>query len=103
MAEDAPVTFNDLPDDMLHEIFERVFDEGEGKKVMDATDPPTGTHLALRSVCRRLRPVADCDAALGRLRPLKLFQWAAMPEAMTTEDPFFCAPPSTRARGSRTA
>ena len=29
MADDAPVTIDDLPDDMLHEIFGRVFDEGD--------------------------------------------------------------------------
>ena len=54
MADDAPVTFNDLPDDMLHEIFGGVFQdppEGEDKSV-DATARPQGTHLALRSVCR---------------------------------------------------
>ena len=49
-------TFDDLPDDMLHEIFGRVYGEGD---VVTATDPPRGTHLTLRSVCRRWRGVAD--------------------------------------------
>ena len=57
MADDAPVTFNDLPDDMLHEIFGHVF--GEGNTTITVPGPPKGTHLALRSVCRRWRGVAD--------------------------------------------
>ena len=61
MADDAPVTFNDLPDDMLHEIFGRVFqDVPKGDEdPTDATAPPRGIHLTLRSVCRRWRGVAD--------------------------------------------
>ena len=53
-----PTTFNDLPDDLLHEIFGHVFDEGKEFQVR-ATDPPQGTHLVLRSVCRRWRGMAD--------------------------------------------
>ena len=52
MADTTPTTFNDLPDDMLHEGFGLVFDEDE-KPTIEATAPPQGTHLALRSVCRR--------------------------------------------------
>lgn len=58
MADDEPTTFNDLPDDLLHEIFGHVFDEGKEFHVR-ATDPPQGTHLVLRSVCRLWRGVAD--------------------------------------------
>lgn len=54
MADDAPTTILDLPDDMLYEIFGRVL----GGHV-DATAAPTGAHLALRSVCRRWRDPAD--------------------------------------------
>ncbi|MCX8521941.1 MAG: F-box protein, partial [Rhodoferax sp.] len=53
-ADAAPVTFNDLPDDMLHEIFGRAFDESR----LTVSAPPQGTHLALRSVCRHWRGVA---------------------------------------------
>ena len=56
MADTAPVTFNDLPDDMLHDIFGRVFAEGGS---VDAAAPPRGTNQTLHSVCRRWRRVAD--------------------------------------------
>ena len=62
MATDAPVTFNDLPDDMLHEIFGHVFAEKE-IAVVKPKDTPQGTHVRPALRVPPLAPYSRLGAA----------------------------------------